>query len=527
LRHRDRFEDVSLPTLTRLGHLADLNPDWLHFNRGIERETLRVDAEGRLAQTPHPSGLGSALTHPSITTDYSESLLEFITSVHNQPEAAMDELAQLHRFTYTQLPKEQLWPCSMPSLLPEETEIPIAQYGTSHVGKLKTVYRHGLWHRYGRVMQTIAGVHYNWSMPTEFWQDWAQRSGWEGNLQRFINEEYFSLIRGFRRHSWLLLYLFGASPAIDRSFAHKGHSELIELGDDTLYSPYATTLRMSDMGYSNNAQSSLYVCFNSLQTYSETLTEAIHTPYSAYQDIGTRIGDDYRQISANVLQIENEYYSDLRPKRVARSGEKPIHALNDRGVEYIEVRCLDIDPFSPLGVDTERMVFVDLFLFWCLVQDNALVPKEECFNLRDNNLNVAAFGRDPELMLSIKGEQVRLKDQGQKILSSMAELAGEMDALTGGNQYQQAVTHQLAKIDDVSLTPSARFLELVKQRGSYRQTSVELAEQHRKTIAEQDISARERDQRIAQAQNSLDEQTRIEATTEGSFDEFLTAYLRQ
>lgn len=516
-----------MPTLTRLGHLADLNPDWLRFNRGIERETLRVDGEGHLAQTPHPKGLGSALTHPSITTDYSESLLEFITSVHNRPEAALDELARLHRFTYTQLPNEQLWPSSMPSALPAETEIPIAQYGSSHVGRLKTVYRHGLWHRYGRVMQTIAGVHYNWSMPTEFWQDWAQRSGWEGDLQRFINEEYFGLIRGFRRHSWLLLYLFGASPAIDRSFGHKGHTELLPLGDDTLYSPYATTLRMSDMGYSNNAQSSLYVCFNSLQTYSETLTDAIHTPYPAYQALGTKVGDDYRQISANVLQIENEYYSDLRPKRVARSGEKPIRALNERGVEYIEVRCLDIDPFTPLGVDTDRMVFVDLFLFWCLVQDNGLVPKEECFKLRENNLNVAAFGRDPELKLDIQGESVRLQDQGHKVLRSLSELAVEMDALLGGDRYQQAVAKQLAKIDDVSLTPSARFLEQIKQQGSFRQTALALAEQHRQRLAPETLAAGDQQALASAARHSLDEQSQIEAADQGSFDDFLASYLRQ
>lgn len=516
-----------MPTLTRLGQLADLNPDWLRFNRGIERETLRVDGGGHLAQTPHPKGLGSALTHPSITTDYSESLLEFITSVHNRPEGALDELAQLHRFTYSQLPNEQLWPSSMPSVLPAEVDIPIAQYGSSHVGRLKTIYRHGLWHRYGRIMQTIAGVHYNWSMPTEFWQDWARRSGWEGDLQRFINEEYFGLIRGFRRHSWLLLYLFGASPAIDRSFGHQGHAELLPLGEDTLYSPYATTLRMSDMGYSNDAQSSLYVCFNSLQTYSETLTDAIHTPYPAYQALGTREGDDYRQLSANVLQIENEYYSDLRPKRVARSGEKPIHALNERGVEYIEVRCLDTDPFSPLGIDTDRMVFVDLFLFWCLVQDNSLVPRDECFQLRENNLNVAAFGRDPELTLSIQGKSVRLQDQGHRVLRSLLALAGEMDALLGGDQYQQAVAKQLAKIDDVSLTPSARLLAEIKQRGSFRKTALALAAHHRQSLAPDSLPPQEQKHRAAEAQQSLDEQAVIERNDQGSFDDFLASYLRQ
>ncbi|MEX2364983.1 MAG: glutamate--cysteine ligase, partial [Pseudohongiellaceae bacterium] len=203
------------------------------------------------------------------------------------------------------------------------------------------------------------------------------------------------------------------------------------------------------------------------------------------------------------------------------------HALNERGVEYIEVRCLDIDPFTPLGVDTERMVFVDLFLFWCLVQDNSLVPKEECFQLRENNLNVAAFGRDPDLKLSIQGQSVRLKDQGHKVLDSMLELAVQMDALLGGEGYQQAVAKQLAKIDDVSLTPSARFLEQIKHHGSFRKTALALAEQHRQSLAVESLTPAEQTVRASEAQRSLDEQAQMETSDQGSFDNFLASYLRQ
>lgn len=173
------------------------------------------------------------------------------------------------------------------------------------------------------------------------------------------------------------------------------------------------------------------------------------------------------------------------------------------------------------------MVFVDLFLFWCLVQDNKLVPKEECFKLRENNLNVAAFGRDPDLTLSIQGEPVRLRDQGHKVLRSLSELAVEMDALLGGERYQQAVAKQLAKIDDVSLTPSARFLEQIKQQGSFRQTALALAEQHRRSLAVETLTSEEQAARAAEAQRSLDQQSQMEATDEGTFDDFLASYLRQ
>ncbi len=516
-----------MPTLTRLGQLADLNPLWLQFNRGIERETLRVDSNGWIAQTPHPPGLGSALTHDSITTDYSEALLEFITGVHNSAEGTLTELGQLHRYTYRMLSQERLWPASMPSALPEEERIPIAQYGNSHIGRLKTIYRNGLWHRYGRVMQTIAGVHYNWSLPDAFWADWAQRVGWQGDLQDFINQEYFSLIRGFRRHSWLLLYLFGASPAADVTFLQHDHFELERLSEDTVFQRYATTLRMSDMGYSNNAQDNLFVCFNTLRSYTETLTEAIHTPYPAYEKIGLKVGDDYRQLSSNILQIENEYYSDLRPKRVARSGEKPVRALNERGVEYIEVRCLDVDPFVPFGIDEERMHFVDLFLFWCLVQDNAMIARTECFGLRENNQQVAARGRDPELRLMVEGEPRSIYDQGSRVLDSLATLAQEMDSFTGNSRYSQAVELQRAKITDVSTTPSARFLELIRDQGSFRQAALHLADRHYHQMMQTENDSALFERMTQAALDSLQEQQRMEAASVGDFDAYLEQYLRQ
>lgn len=516
-----------MPTLTRLGQLTDLNPAWLKFQRGIERETLRATPAGDISQTAHPTGLGSALTHPSITTDYSEALLEFITAVHDRPEAALNELGQLHRFALTQLQDEQLWPASMPTRLPAETEIPIAQYGSSHIGRLKTIYRHGLWHRYGRTMQTIAGVHYNWSMPGDFWADWAQRSNWNGPLQAFINQEYFGLIRGFRRHSWLLLYLFGASPAADRSFLPNDAHGLESLGADTLISRYATSLRMSDLGYSNSAQSSLYVCFNSLETYAETLSEAIHTPYPPYQAIGTKVEGEYRQLSTAILQIENEYYSDLRPKRVVRSGEKPIHALNERGVEYIEVRCLDVDPFTPYGIDVERMRFVDLFLFWCLVQDNSLIQRDDCFRLRDNNQRVAAAGRDPKLELVFDGQSIGLREQGQRVLDSLATLAVELDSIAPGSGYAAAVEAQRAKMVDADLTPSARFLEQVRKAGSFRQASINLASEHG-NHGKDDPSDQACFASLTEvAANSVIQQQQMEADSEEDFDLFLSRYLRQ
>jgi glutamate--cysteine ligase len=335
--------DVPLDSLSR----ADLTG----LRRGIEKESLRVRPDGTLATTPHARTLGSALTHPRITTDFSEAQLELITGVHASAEGCLRELVEIHQFTYRQIGDELMWAASMPCRLPAEAEIPIGRYGTSNVGRAKTVYRTGLAHRYGRRMQTISGIHYNWSTPD------AQG-----------NDAYFALIRNFRRHSWLLLYLFGASPAVCSTFVAGRAHELLPLGGDTLHLPHATSLRMGRLGYQSDAQASLKVSYNGLDSYAASLEQALTESYPAYEAIGLRDGDDYRQLGTTLLQIENEFYGTIRPKRVIRSGERPLHALRERGVEYVEVRMMDLDPFEPVGIDAGTMRFLDVFLLHCLLR---------------------------------------------------------------------------------------------------------------------------------------------------------------
>ena len=127
--------------------------------RGIEREGLRIDRNGHLSSKPHPLALGSALTHPHITTDYSEALLELITGTHTTVESLLQELTEVHQFVMQQNRGESIWMQSMPAILPPEKDIPIATYGSSNTGMLKHVYRRGLAERYGKKMQCIAGLH--------------------------------------------------------------------------------------------------------------------------------------------------------------------------------------------------------------------------------------------------------------------------------------------------------------------------------------------------------------------------------
>ena len=375
------------------------------IRRGIEKESLRITTDGTLAQTPHPAALGSALTHPYITTDYSEALLEFITPPSTELHKPLEFLEQLHRYVYSHIGDEVLWVNSMPCMIRNDADVPVAQYGSSNVGRMKSVYREGLGHRYGRKMQTIAGIHYNFSYPEEFWKLNQVLEGERGPLQDYISKRYFDLTRNFQRYSWLLVYLFGASPALCKSFL-AGREHQLDTFDHTLFKPNATSLRMSDLGYNNNAQSGLNICYNSLDNYIASMLNAISLPYEPYAQLGTHDAKgEWQQLNTNLLQIENEFYSPIRPKRVTNSGEKPVHALRERGVEYIEVRCLDIDPFVPLGIEPATAYFLDAFLLFCALNDSPDLSDSECEHAANNfNLTVKR-GREPGLMLNDGGSE--------------------------------------------------------------------------------------------------------------------------
>jgi glutamate--cysteine ligase len=497
--------------------------------RGIERETLRVDRQGRLARTPHPLALGSALTHPQITTDYAEALLEFITPAEHDISLTLNKLDAIHRFAYAKLGEEMLWSESMPCALPPEAEIDIAWYGKSNIGMLKHVYRRGLALRYGKAMQCIAGIHYNYSVSEKLWQLLAQNEGVPEErrcaLRDFQSEGYIATIRNFRRYSWLLMYLFGASPALSTGFLRGREHKLDTLSDDTLYLPYATSLRMSDLGYQNDAQSGLTPHENSLESYVSTLMDAVNRPYAPYQAIGTKKDGEWIQLSTNVLQIENEYYSTIRPKRVIRTGERPVQALCNRGVQYIEVRCLDVDPFEPVGISLETGRFLDAFLLFCALDDSPKITPECSAIFASNFARTVKEGRRPGLTLTRNGEQVALHTWARDLIDKIRPVAALLDEQhNDGPVHGAALQAQLAKIDDPAKTPSARVLDEVRALGSYAAFGLRQSEQHAAYFRESPLMPGEEAMFRELAASSLAEQVVIEQTDTGSFDAFVAAY---
>ncbi|WP_120994284.1 glutamate--cysteine ligase [Stutzerimonas urumqiensis] len=492
---------------------------------GIERECLRVDTQGQLALTPHPAALGSTLTHPHITTDYAEPLLEFITGTSTDPAQTLHELENIHRFTYAKLAGEYLWSPSMPCPLPEEPLIPIAEYGRSNLGRLKHVYRQGLAVRYGKAMQCIAGIHYNFSLPEAMWPLLQQVDGDGRSVQDYQSASYFALIRNFRRYSWLLMYLFGASPALDAGFLRGRDHQLEAFDADTLYLPYATSLRMSDLGYQNNAQAGLTPCYDELSSYTRSLHRAVSTPYPPYEAIGTQRDGQWIQLNTNVLQIENEYYSSIRPKRVTRPGERPIHALQERGIQYVEARCLDINPFLPMGIDLTESLFMDAFLLFCALADSPLLANGECQTCTDNFLTVVTEGRRPGLMLARGGSPIAMRDWATALLEQIQQVAVLLDRAGHQDLHRQAVIVQQAKIADPALTPSAQILEQMRSQGesfsrfAYRQSLAHAEYFRRQPVVGDELARFEQ-----LASRSHDEQAQLEAQDSVDFDSFVRAY---
>jgi glutamate--cysteine ligase len=497
---------------------------------GLEKETLRVNREGHIADTPHPAVLGSALVNPYITTDYSEALLELITPPFSNMQEALGFLRDVQQYVYSKLDDEILWATSMPCVVAGETSIPIAQYGSSNAGMMKTIYRRGLGYRYGRLMQVIAGVHYNFSFADEFWPQYQALQNNTQTLNDFISASYFGQVRNLQRLGWLVPYLFGASPAVCKSFLGGKPTTLVEFNENTYYEPYATSLRMGDIGYQNNKESEtgIKANYDDLESYTQSLNKAINTPCPEYEKIGVKVAGEYRQLNANILQIENEYYSTVRPKQITEENEKPILALQRRGVRYIELRSLDVNAFDPMGINETQLYFLEAMMLYCLIQDSPPIDATERLAIDQNELDAAHRGREPGLKLVRRGGEISLRDWGLEVCDEMQAICEYLDTSVEDAPYTHALAKQRAAILDTELTPSAKMLAEMRENdeGFYHFAK-------RKSLAHCDyfrrlhIAAERKALLDEVVQESLIRQQEIEAGEDCSLDDYLARYFAQ
>ena len=497
------------------------------IKRGLEKESLRVSSEGLISQTPHPKVMGSALTHDFITTDYSEALMEFITPASDDPDEPFDMMCKIHSFVYEHLEDERLWPASMPCAMRDEAFIPIARYGSSHNGRMKEIYRLGLGHRYGRFMQTIAGVHYNFSLPQAFWDMMYDYHGETGDKQDFISTQYMGLIRNYLRNSWIIPYLFGASPAICESYLQGKKSHLDELVPGTVYGRYATSLRMSDLGYANNAQAHLNISYNNVTDYINGLEHAISTPEPLYEKIGVVVDGEYKQLNANLLQIENEYYSTIRPKRVAQPGERPSMALRRGGIEYIEVRALDLNLFDPIGISREQGAFIDCMLLHNLLSPSPFISAREDSEIAENRRRVVEFGRHPDLRLTRDNREISLSRWAKEIFQELKPIAQLLDEAQQSSRHADALAKFVHMIDSPELTLSGQIVSQVTKRGDgFFDFASDKATEHADYFRSKQLPDELKQRFVEEAKQSFERQRELEQKSTNTFEEFLADYYR-
>lgn len=513
----------------RLAYFSEqtISATFTGIRRGIEKESLRVGPDGLISQKDHPHALGSALTNAYITTDYSEALLEFITPAFDEPNRPLRVLENIHKYVYQNLAEDELlWVASMPCAMTDELSIPIGKYGSSNSGKMKEVYRRGLGHRYGRFMQTIAGVHYNFSLPMSFWRHLQQLDGFsDDDMQDSISEQYMGLIRNFLRTSWIIPYLFGASPAICESYLQGKKSHLDQLVPGTVYGPYATSLRLGDLGYSNNAQGSMDITYNCIDGYIKGLESAIQTPEPLYEKIGVIKDGRYLQLNSNLLQIENEYYSNVRPKRVTNSGERPTKALQRGGIEYVEVRALDLNIFDPKGISQEQSEFVDCLLIHNLLTSSPAITAREEAEIQENKRRVVDSGRHPSLRLIRDNREISRVRWANELFSELKLVAELLDKSSETKTYAKTIEKLSGWIEAPEKTFSGRIVDEIKQRGDgFFALAMDYSKSHADYFKKSELTESVKKCFVEEAKQSHIKQKQIEESDELSFEEYLKAY---
>jgi len=475
----------------------------LVIERGIEKESLRVNKDGFISNQSHPKSLGSSFTNPSITTDFAEALIEIVTPVYTDINQLYKKLESLHVFINKNLENgETLWPYSMPPKINNELDINIATYGNTNMGQLKHVYRKGLAIRYGKTMQCVSGIHYNFSLSDESLKKFLGVSNQEDK-----NKGYLGLIRNFKRLFWFVLLEFGNSAVVDKTFVSGRQNDLDELNAADLFQKDATSLRMSDIGYQSQAQKNLDFKYNNLASFLDELKMGIVMPHPEFKKLGLQDKNNkYQQISNGILQIENELYDCIRPKRAGKSGQRPYQLLKDQGIQYVEVRGIDLNPSSLLGITKDQIRVLDMLLIYCIVNDSPEMTDEEKLIIEKTDITTIKYGREGSSKINYRNSEISISQARDHLIENLLLLANEMD----DQEYANAI-HSLKVKNNV-----------FNQNKSFHETGLELAKNN--SIKLNSLSNIDLDVCKKEASDSLIEFDRINKQTEVSFEEFINSY---
>lgn len=409
---------------------------FIKANFGLEKENVRVTERGNLALTPHPKAFGDREKNPYIKTDFSESQLEMVTPVCNTLDEVYSFICNLNKVVSLEIMKngEFLWPQSNPPILPREEEIPIAKLSN----RADELYRENLSEKYGKKKQVISGIHYNFSFKEEFIKLLYKELKVKKDFREFKDDIYLRMARNFQKYHWLLIYLTGASPVFHESYIDEIKEEGEKLRDDSYYIKDDTSLRNSSYGYKNKKD--YYVSYNSIEEYAS--------------DIKNLVKD-------KEIQSIKEYYNPIRLKSLG--SEDMLESLLNKGIDYLEVRLLDLDPLSIQGVSKETLYLVHLFMIYTLLKENEEITYKEQEEFFKNHDMVSLKGRNEEAVIYENGVPVLLKDKGREILSEIGEI---VEILFSSNEkFKNVIKRALEKINNPNYTISEKLIKDIKEEG--------------------------------------------------------------
>ncbi|PWJ41081.1 bifunctional glutamate--cysteine ligase GshA/glutathione synthetase GshB [Sediminitomix flava] len=430
-------------------HYIDQDPILKHKllegNFGIEKENARVDKNGKLALTPHPSVFGDKAKHPFITTDFSESQIEMITPPMPSINEAMGFLQTIHDIVSLELDKgEYLWPQSAPPILPKDEEIPIARYGDSDTSAEE--YREMLSTIYGRKVQLISGVHFNFSFTEEWMERLYKASGEETSLNEFRNRLYMKLSRNFFRYRWLLIWLFGKSPAVHKTYIKDCIDRLPALEKDAYSFMEGTSVRSGVCGYRNKVNPILN--FDSWEQYQKSVDDLV---------------------TDGSLKAKKELYTPLRLKSLG----------DEENVSYLEVRTLDLNPLKKTGISKRTLHAIHLFLLYCLFkEEEGTLDKDQQQVAYTNNDLASTFGlrKDVEL-ITYAGAKKGIQLWADEIIEEMVTLLA--DYTSNNSDYQEALEY----LSRLVTSPKGRIVHTLMagiQKDGYIQFHMEKAKEYLK-----------------------------------------------
>ncbi|WP_296798693.1 glutamate--cysteine ligase [uncultured Methanobrevibacter sp.] len=416
---------------------------------GIEWESLRAKGEGELSLTPHPEIFGDKFTNPLITTDFSESQIEIITPTLNTIDEAFDTFSILADLVNSSLPEDEyLWFQSIPCILPYWDQIPIAQYPEE--GKSSQKYREDLAKKYGVKKQMISGVHFNFSFSDNFLKKIYELVDIDLTFKEFKNQIYLRITRNYLRHCWLIIYLTGCSIGSHKTFSNDC-IHLMDAKDNygSYYSTKGPSFRNASCGYKNLKD--LYPSYNTVEEFTRDVRTFIDN------------GD---------LSEAKELYTQIRLK--PKDPQDLLNSLEKDGIEYIEIRTLDINPFYQCGLVRHDMKFLHLFLIYSLIKDESDYADWQK-EAKINEENTAELAYTKSMRLIRDGEETTLKEWASEIIN---EMYGMCEVLGFDEFNTLKLMHD--RVSNPNLTYGKRILKLIKENG-YINTHIALSKNNKQT----------------------------------------------